>query len=207
MRKGTWGDGLVMVLLVAVIVIGRLGSDVPNFAPVAAAALFAGFFLPRRWLAAPVPLVGMILSDAVLGGYEWRLMLVVYAALCLPVVWGPAMRRVGRHARRQREQRPTWLGSVGYGVLRLGACALACSITFFVITNFAVWLFGNWYPRTLPGLLSCYAAGVPFFRYTLLSDFSYSGLFFGTYALARVLVAARRPIPQRSTAPLPADCD
>src|SRR3569623_126313 len=48
--------------------------------------------------------------------------------------------------------------------LRVGAAALASSVLFFVITNFGMWLFSGFYPRTLAGLEACYVAAVPFFQ-------------------------------------------
>ena len=63
----------------------------PNFAPVAALALFAGYYFRSAALALAVPLSVMILSDQLIGGYNTTpLMLSVYAMLSLPV----AMRTV-----------------------------------------------------------------------------------------------------------------
>jgi hypothetical protein len=43
--------------------------------------------------------------------------------------------------------------------LRIGGAALASSASFFVVSNFAVWACWNMYPKTLSGLMTCYAAG------------------------------------------------
>jgi hypothetical protein len=43
------------------------------------------------------------------------------------------------------------------------------------------------YPRTFAGLLECYAAAIPFFRNSVVSDLMFAGAFFG----AAALVAAR----------------
>ncbi len=51
----------------------------------------------------------------------------------------------------------------------------AASLSFFLISNFGVWLF--WYPRNLQGLFSCYLAALPFYRNTLLGDLFFGGLF------------------------------
>ena len=54
---------------------------------------------------------------------------------------------------------------------------LLSSISFFVITNFGVWLLG--YPKTWTGLAECYTLALPFFR-NLMGDLFYSGvLIFG----------------------------
>ena len=65
-------------------VVARLAPHAPNFTPVAASALFAGAVLRSRALALAVPVAAMLATDAVLGGYDWRVMGVVYAALALP---------------------------------------------------------------------------------------------------------------------------
>jgi len=48
------------------------------------------------------------------------------------------------------------------------------SLSFFIVTNFGVWLIG--YPKTWTGLIECYTLALPFFRNSLLGDFFYSGL-------------------------------
>lgn len=156
---------VVFVVLVAVAVMGRVMEHAPNFAPVAAAALFAGFFFTRRAVAAAVPVVAMLVADVMVGFYEWPLMLAVYAAFTAPAFF---LRR-------------------GVGVARIGLSAVAASVLFFVVSNAAVWAFTPWYDQTLSGLLSCFAAAAPFFRFTLLGDLMYSGVFFGGFALVTAL--------------------
>ena len=48
----------------------------------------------------------------------------------------------------------------------LGA-ALASSLSFFVISNAAVWACWSMYPKNLGGLMMSYVAGLPFFRHAL----------------------------------------
>lgn len=56
----------------------------------------------------------------------------------------------------------------------LGACL------FFIITNFGVWSLGS-YGYTLEGLIMCYILALPFFGYTLISTFLFSGVIEGIY--------------------------
>jgi hypothetical protein len=42
--------------------------------------------------------------------------------------------------------------------------------------------------------MACFAAGVPFFRWTLLSDLAYTAVLFGLYAWLTRTVAARERI-------------
>jgi hypothetical protein len=59
--------------------------------------------------------------------------------------------------------------------------ALASSVSFFLISNFAVWAaWPEMYPRSFNGLMMSYAAGLPFFRGTVESDLFFSIAMFGT---------------------------
>jgi hypothetical protein len=58
--------------------------------------------------------------------------------------------------------------------------ALASSVSFFLISNFAVWAAWEMYPKTFSGLMMSYAAGIPFFRGTVESDLFFSIAMFGT---------------------------
>ena len=55
----------------------------------------------------------------------------------------------------------------------IGALTGAC--VFFVVTNFGVWSFGS-YGYTINGLLICYTLAIPFFAYSLISTFIFSGI-------------------------------
>jgi hypothetical protein len=77
------------------------------------------------------------------------------------------------------------------GPLQVGGAALATAISFFVASNFAVWAVWNMYPKTLAGLVQCYALGLPFFRREVVSDLLFSAIFFGVPALATILSARR----------------
>lgn len=69
-------------------------------------------------------------------------------------------------------------------VLRLGAGAIGSATSFFLLSNFMVWLGGTMYPRTVAGLGACYAAGVPFYRNDLVSTGLVAGALFGLPVLA-----------------------
>ena len=63
--------------------------------------------------------------------------------------------------------------------------SLSASSSFFLITNFGVWLTSAYYPKTMDGLLICYTMALPFFGNTLLGTFLYTGLLFMVYKLIR----------------------
>lgn len=140
----------------------RLVPHYPNFTPVAALALFGGAQLGKRWLAFMVPLAALFLSDLFLGFHGF--MVPVYVSFALVVLLGTLM-----------QKNPRLLNVIGG--------ALAASVLFFLITNFAVWLGSPFYPQNFAGLMQSYIAAIPFFHTTVLGDLFYSGVFFGGYYL------------------------
>ena len=66
---------------------------------------------------------------------------------------------------------PGVLGTLGAGV--------SGSALFFLLTNFAVWLQGDFYPMTTAGLLACYVAAIPFFHHTLIATLLFGLALFG----------------------------
>ena len=184
MKRATVEQAVVWVGLVAATVGLRIGlRDVPNFAPVAGVALFAGYYFRNGWLAALAPLSVMWISDLSLGGYQPLLMLTVYALLTLPVLLRGYLRSHFQLEGSARRVLGSWSG--------LLACSLACSLLFFLATNLMTWVVTPWYPRSAAGLLQCYVNAIPFFRYTVAGDLLFAGLLFGGYALLRAVVRYR----------------
>jgi hypothetical protein len=77
-----------------------------------------------------------------------------------------------------------WLGAAtlrkSTGPVRVVAAALTTSVSFFLISNFAVWAaWPEMYPRSVSGLMMSYTAGIPFLRGTVESDMFFSIAFFG----------------------------
>ena len=58
----------------------------------------------------------------------------------------------------------------------IGACI------FFLITNFGVWSLGS-YGYNFEGFILCYTLAIPFFAYSLISTFIFSGIIEGIYKL------------------------
>lgn len=157
----------------------RLVPHPPNFSPIDAMALFSGAYLGRRGIAFVAPLAALLLSDLVLGFYAG--MNFVYASVALVVVIG-------------------WSLSSRRSAGRVGVAAIAGSASFFVITNFGMWLFSGFYPPTRAGLEACYVAAIPFFQNTLAGDLFYTVLLFGGFALLERAVPALRQRGQRQSA-------
>ena len=53
--------------------------------------------------------------------------------------------------------------------------ALVGVMIFFLITNFGIWVLGS-YGYSLQGFILCYTMAIPFFAYSLISTFIFSGI-------------------------------
>src|SRR5262245_53905335 len=80
------GELSLAMSLVGLDIVARLAPHAPNVTPIAASALFAGMVLRSRALALAVPISALLVSDLLVGFYDWRIMGVVYAALSLPAL-------------------------------------------------------------------------------------------------------------------------
>ena len=82
--------------------------------------------------------------------------------------------------------------TLGRGV----AAALLGPTSFFLISNFCVWMSGFMvnYPRTLAGLGACYMAAVPFYRNDVISTAVVMGAMFGVPVLVRRMQPAAVPV-------------
>jgi hypothetical protein len=157
-------DLLIIAGLIGLDVAARLAPHAPDFTPVAATALFAASVLRLRALAVLVPIAGMMLGDMVLGSYDIRIMIAVYATLALPACAGALSRTL---------RRP----------LLILPILASSSLIFFLVSNFAVWAFGPMYPENAAGLVRCYVAALPFLRNMLTGDLFWGLLLFGGYWL------------------------
>jgi hypothetical protein len=165
---------LATIGLIVVLAATRLLPHWPNVTPVMAMALMGGAALTSARKAYLVPLVAMVLSDLALGavmGWEYALhgtQLFVYASFGIVTLLGRSMRDTSKTMQ----------------VIGGGSVA---AILFFLVTNGAVWLTGDMYPRTLAGLVLCYEAGLAFYRDG--GNFFLNGLV-STWLFAAMIAAA-----------------
>jgi len=155
-----WTDLLLVAFLIGFDVLARLLPHAPGFMPVAASALFAGRMLRIGGLAPVVPVLAMVLSGALMGPDDWRISLIVYAALTVPAFAGMISQR--------------WRGTVVPF-----AAMLPCSLLFFAASNFAVWAFSGMYSLDWAGLTQCYVAALPFLQNTVAGDLFWTAALFG----------------------------
>lgn len=186
MQYRDWNKPRFLLVLTMVLFGGilRLVPHPWNFTPIGAMALFSGATFPRRWTAFLVPMLTLLVGDALLElvtGHGFHSgMPVVYGCFGLTVCLG------------------SWVRSRRSSIGSVAAAATGSATIFYLITNFWVWTVSTLYPKTFAGLISCYVAGLPFYGNNLAADWIYSALLFGSF----VWVERRFPIFREQELPV-----
>ncbi|QEC51634.1 hypothetical protein EDD80_102158 [Anseongella ginsenosidimutans] len=192
MEKISSNNRTGVIVLSGIILTAALSRIIPhgwNFTPVGAMALFGSAYYASRWMAFLVPLASLWISDVVLNntihaayteGFSLfhSSMIGVYLAFIAVTLTGILLLRKVR-------------------VTSVLLAAVAGAVVFWLIVDFASWmwdpLYRTLYPGSLSGLLACYAAGFPFFLKMLLGNLVYSALLFGVFELLRRRVPVLAP--------------
>jgi len=132
-----------------------------GFSPVIAIALFSGFIMKQKDMSFMLPLLALFISDAVIQllysmdlfpyagfyGGQWKQYLILLGATFI----GWALK--------------------GRNFSTLLAGAIAGPTVFFFVSNFLVWAnsIEAVYAKSFSGLLTCYEAGLPFYRNSLIA--------------------------------------
>jgi hypothetical protein len=171
----------VLGLLVAA-AFSRLVPHPHNVAPMAALALFAGAILQSKRWASIAALGSLFLSDLLLhvtflAGWQpaWGFYPGQWA------VYACTLATVGIGMLIQKHRNPaTVIGST-----------IAASVLFYLITNLTL-VYGadSYYPHTLQGVMTSYAAALPYFRNALLGNLFYGAVLFGAFAMAEAKIPA-----------------
>jgi hypothetical protein len=147
-----------------------------GFAPHLAMALFAGSVIKDKRWAFAVPVISMFVSDIfyhllyvnglspMQGFYSGQLTnYILFAGL---TIVGFLIRRVT--------------------VMSVVLHSFTITIAYFLISNFLVWASGGGYgrPQTFEGLVMCYADGLPFLKWNLISTLVFGAILFGGWKLA-----------------------
>ena len=153
---------MLACLFVAFAIAVRFMPHPLAFTPVGASLLFFGARGPKRqWW---VPLVLLAASDVILT----KLVYVFPFSWDHFVTWGwyAAILWLGTTLRETKNPLP------------ILSASLAGSVSFYVISNFAVWGAWDMYPHTFSGLMASYAAGIPFFRRGIAGDILFTSVMF-----------------------------
>ena len=146
-----------------------------HFTPVTASLLFFGAYGSRRGLWFPFAMLAG--SDIILTKFVYS-----YAFTWDHFVtwaWYAAILLLG--TRLRDHAKPVWII----------ASALASSVSFFLISNFAVWAAFDMYPKNWSGLMMSYVAGLPFFQRAAIGDLVFTVAFFAIPGLLRIPATAR----------------
>jgi len=157
----------ILTLMVFAAAFVRLIPHPPNFAPIAAMALFGGAYFNKKWAAFIVPIAAMFITDLFLGFHET--MWAVYLSFVLIVVIGMLMLKEKK-------------------VSNIFFASVISSVSFFIITNFGIWLSTPYYEKTGTGLAACFTAAIPFFHQTLLGDLFFVAIMFGLFEIIKVKI-------------------
>lgn len=163
---------LLIIILSLIILVARLIPHAPNFSPLVAVMLFAGVYTTdKKYLL--LPLVALFISDIFIGFYKVEIMASVYAALI-------AASLIGQLLKKQKN------------IINIISGSLASALLFFLLTNWAVWFFGDWYAKDISGLALSYTLAIPFFKNTIVSTMLYSGLLFSAYEGVKYLLTQKK---------------
>lgn len=167
-----FGAIALMILLAA---FSRVIPHPYNFTPIGAMALFGAAYFTPRWMAFAIPMLAMWLSDLVLNNLVYASFYPEYYSGFVWIVNGWVYLSFAI------------INLAGFTILqkitpvRLLSASLGASVLFFIITNFGAWLSSPAYSKDVVGLISSYAAGIPFFGNTIAGDLCYTALLFGIY--------------------------
>lgn len=144
-----------------------------GFSPVIAIALFSGMIMKQKDISFILPLLALLLSDAVIqllyeqnafpyaGFYkgQWKNYTILLLTATL-IGW--------------------LLKAKSYRSLLLGG--IIAPTVFFLVSNFNVWLGAEvTYTRDFNGLMACYAAGLPFYKNALIATVLFLPVILFTY--------------------------
>ena len=171
---------LILFILILACALYRVWDSRPmGFAPQIAMALFAGSVSKDKRFAFLFPVLSLFISDllyqflysqglsTIKGFYsgQWQNYLLI-ASITI----------IGFFINKNK------IGQIFVG-------SLAGAVYFFLVSNFMVWVGGDWdinnqpYPRSFSGLVLCYSEALPFFKWSVLSTLLFNGVFFGSFYL------------------------
>lgn len=161
---------IYIVFVLAVLTQFLSNSHLPELSPVFGALLFCSARLKKRdamWF----PLTVLAVRECLLTTQVFH----------MQIKWGQFITLLAFAAM-------AWIGGMlreKLTVPRFVSCATAGSTSYFVISNFGVWLTWGIYPHTRGGLLRCYIAALPYYRSSVLSTLIFGVVFFWGYEWLR----------------------
>ena len=165
----------ILVAIIFLAAFSRLVPHLPNFSPLGAIGLFGAAHFSKKWQALFLPIAATWLSDLFINN-------VVYAQYYPKFTWFYE----GFYWQYGSYLLIALAGFLIFKKVKTSTVlmgALASTTIFYIVSNFGCWIGSTVYAQNFNGLMTCYAAGVPFIKGTLLGDLFYSGVLFGSFAL------------------------
>ena len=174
-------------LLLLVAVLSRLlpHPGWMNFTAVGGALLYFG--ARRSWREMLAPLAALMATDYLLTvfsyhySFQWQFYVATWAWYAMAMALGQILLRAKT------------------SVVRVAASAILGPTSFWIMSNFAYWALsagavGSLYPRTMSGLMTCYAAAIPFYRNDLAATTIVLAAAFGIPVLVERMNPAERAL-------------
>jgi len=140
-----------LFFFVIIIALSRIIPHPPNFTPILASAIMSPMLIKNKKFAIMLPLLAMFISDLIIGFHIYQS--VVYFSILIIILFSSINKK---------------------NYISLIFTVLVSCVLFFILTNFAVWVAWDYYPKTFIGLLNCYTLAIPFFYNTLISTFIFT---------------------------------
>tara|TARA_Y100000590_G_C15507848_1_gene934239 strand:- start:130 stop:615 length:486 start_codon:yes stop_codon:yes gene_type:complete len=133
-----------------VLAASRFVPHPPNFTSLIALSFYVPVFFGIRFI--PVIIVSFFITDLIIGFHSTTFF-----------TWGSVL-VIGLLSKYFTSS-----------IIKRISGALTGAFIFFILTNLGVWMMGS-YGYTLNGLATCYILAIPFFGYSLISTFIFSGI-------------------------------
>jgi len=173
---------LVLAGILVLAAFSRLIPHPPNFTALGAMALFGGTYIHNRTFAVLFPLSSLWASDIILNNlvysefYKGFVLfspshIWIYISFVIIAILGQSLQK-------------------NINIKAIGISAISASVLFFILSNFGVWIQGLMYPLSFNGLIACYIAALPFFGWTLIGNFFFCSILFGSFEFATTKISS-----------------
>lgn len=175
---------ILLAVLSRYLVVGHL--PLLNFTAVTGGLIYFG--AKRSWREMAGPLLILMASDYCLTTYAYHYSF-HWQGYIPTWIWYVAAMALGQILLRSKTS-----------ATRVAASAILGPTAFWIMSNFAYWVLsagavGSLYPRTMGGLMTCYAAAIPFYRNDLAATTLVLAAAFGIPVLVeRMSPAERAPV-------------
>ena len=182
----------VLSIIILLAAFTRIMPHPPNFSPMAAIGLFGAAHFAKKWQAFFIPLIGIWISDLVINNYVYSISSSNFVWFYSGFYWQYISYILIIFA-------GLFIFNRGISLTKMFGGMISSSGIFFLVSNFGVWAGGTMYPKNFGGLITCYAAGVPFIHNTIISDVLFTTVLFGTYYLLQIEYSSLKIKPLKYT--------